>query len=428
MNKLHIIKYLKNLWKDKYVKSNYYIFNYISNLYYRFMNKFDITFIKKNINNLKKIGFTFYNNNNNNEQPINKIIFRKELEYILKFKNGTLLIRNKIMKKICNCDIFTKPKENIINSAADYRYIINHHNTIKILDRILYYEILQKCNNNLPNPNIFIISFNTIKNNNLNNYNNTLSVIADKNTLSMKNVLLLDLERAYDSLNWNVIENLLYYNLKRKMNILYANEFTQQYMTILTNRIIKYKNTPIKVFKGVPTGLPTSTLIFTFIIEEIIIRWMNDNNFINNKDFIINIYIDDIYIKFLNISKIDKIISSLIIYLTRYNFNINFNKSKIDKKLYNFSNITQQFKILNEKDLYLGIPFTRNYKLYNKIILENLYKKHKLNYNWKHIYNIIIDTNHKYYKKIFGFMNYKLKPLLNNNNNIYDLIKIFISF
>jgi len=392
------------------------------------MNKFNIIFIKENINNLKKIGFTFYNNNNNNEQPINKTIFKKELEYILKFKNGTLLIRNKIMKKICMCDIFTKPKETIINSAADYRYIINHHNTIKILDRILYYEILQKCNNNLPNPDIFIISFNTIKNNNLIKNYNTLSVISNKNTLSMKNVLLLDLERAYDSLNWNVIENLLYYNLKRKMNILYANEFTQQYMTILTNRIIKYKNTPIKVFKGVPTGLPTSTLIFTFIIEEIIIRWMNDNSFINNNDFIINIYIDDIYIKFLNISKINKIISSLIIYLTRYNFNINFNKSKIDKKLYNFSSITQQFKILNEKDLYLGIPFTRNYKLYNKIILENLYKKHKLNYNWKDIYNIIIDTNHKYYKKIFGFMNYKLKPLLNNNNNIYDLIKIFISF
>jgi hypothetical protein len=449
-----IIKYLKKLWcsnEKESFNSNYnnytskynfdkiynYILNYIANFYYRFYNKFEISSFNDNLSNYKKLGFTIYNDGNNNEQPINKNISKKEIKNVLDFKNGSLNTRYKIMKKISNCSVFLKHKSGNYTDPDNFRYYINHENTIKILDRIWYYEIIKKCNQNLPDHQIFKVSF---KLNNLNN----LSDLANNNTLSRNNVLLLDLIKAYDSLEWYVIEYLLLKNFKRKMNIFYSIELVQQYMIILKERVVNFnynnklnKNSKnffeiksknkkiIKISKGIPTGLPSSILVFTFIMEEIILEWMEENRFYNYIDFIINIYVDDIYIKFLNLNKINLIITSLINQFNKYKLFINFNKSKIDKNLLKY-NLLYKFKELNETDLYLGIPFTRNKILYSNIIIKNLYKKHKLNYTWLEIYDILISENHKDKKKLVGFLNYKLKPLQNNNDNLCDLIKTFI--
>ena len=66
-------------------------------------------------------------------------------------------------------------------------------------------------------------------------------------------------------------------------------------MVIMKNRNFLYNNRKIKVNKGLATGLPSSTLAFTIIMDEIITRWFAETNYKNNEDFIINIYVDDIY-------------------------------------------------------------------------------------------------------------------------------------
>jgi hypothetical protein len=416
-SKLDTCIYLNKLWYSKQ-KYKFYIFqysdiiiNYLANLYYRFVDVFQNCYIKNNITKLKKIGFTFYSGKN--EQSINKKISKKQVECVSNFKNGSIQTRLKIMKYIGKSFIFSKHKYNDIQNPDNYRYYIGHNNIIKILDRIWYSEIIKLCNNNLPDSDIFKVSFD------YNNKTNLLINAANKNTLSTKNVLLLDLIKAYDSLEWNVVEDLLYNSLKRKINILYAVEFVNQYMIILKNRTIHYKNININVYKGIPTGLPSSILVFTFVIDEIIYRWIKKNDFKINVDFIINIYVDDFYIKILNTSKTIKIISSLIKYLNFYKLNINFEKSKIDKDL----NYMFKFKELKETDLYLGIPYTRNILLYSNIILKELYKKHKLKYSWNAIYDILLSGSNFNKKLLIGFMNYKLKPLFTEtNNNIISII------
>jgi hypothetical protein len=398
-----IIDYLNKLWNGEYTNRSFFIINFFANIYYRFMNKFTVLNVNNNIIYLRRLGFTFYNSSNN-EQPINNIISRQELNYVIKFKNGSEKTRKKIMNEIGSCSIFLKHKSGSLTNPENFRYLINHHNAIKILDRIWYKEVLDKCNYNLPDRDIFKLSFDNSTN---------LITTASNNTLSRDNVLLLDLIKAYDSLEWNIIEHLLFHSLQRKINIIYAIEYVQQYMLILSNRTIKYNNEKINVTKGISTGLPSSTLIFTFIMDEIIFRWMKKYNFYNNIDFILNIYIDDFYIKILNHSKTNLIISSLISYLNKFKLYINYNKSKIDYNLHNLSTITRKFKMLQETDLYLGIPFTRNIPQYISIILQELERKHKLSYQWSEIMYILQVEHHRHKNIIMGFMYYKLTPLMN---------------
>jgi hypothetical protein len=145
-------------------------------------------------------------------------------------------------------------------------------------------------------------------------------------------------------------------------------------------------------------------------------------------DFRINIYVDDIYIEILNKEKANEIISSLIIHLEYYKLFINKNKTKADPNL----NIECINNAIFSTDYYLGIPFTRDIKLYGKIILAELNKK--IHVDWNDVYNILSDDNPTLYKSICtGFFSYKLKPLYmyyakcNNNYNFdNDIIKQFI--
>ena len=313
------------------------------------------------------------------------------------------------MKKISYCTVFAKYKSGDKSQPENYRYFINHHNTIKILDRIWYNEIITLIQYNLPNKDIFKLPLNKMT---------SIIDVVNNNTLSLQNVILLDLQKAYDSLEWDIIQKLLYNNLSKKMNSFYAADLVNQYMTIISNRIVRYNKKIVQIYKGLPTGLPSSSLIFTLIIEEIILEWLNSNNYIINIDFILNIYIDDFYIKIINLNKTKHIISSLIKILNKYKLIINYSKSKADITL-NLS----EFNVLTEKDLYLGIPFTRNIGLYKKIILEELYKKHKLTYSWSEIYDIISSDNHEKKSLLTGFMNYKMSPLMSSSDNLITYIK-----
>jgi hypothetical protein len=71
---------------------------------------------------------------------------------------------------------------------------------------------------------------------------------------------------------------------------------------------------------------------------------------------------------------------------------------------------------LSTKDFYLGIPFTRDIKLYGKLILAD-FQKNKLNLSWIEIYDILCrEKSDDITKKIIGYFNYKLKPLINNQS------------
>jgi hypothetical protein len=407
-----VIEYLNELWNGIYKKNIFLkiINSIISNIKVLFKpnkNQF-VENIKQHFQQIRSIGFTVYNNMLLEKEVELQETNNKELNQTFDYIYNNNLTRERLMRYICKCTIFPKYKSGDVTNPANFRYLVNHHNTIKILDRLWCIELINKCGINLPDNNIF-------KSNLLKSFNSCIINTAIENTNDIYNKILLDIIRAFDSIEWNILENLLISNLSRKIGKINALDLVNRYMIIITNRELYYKNKLINIIKGIPTGLPSSNIIFTLVIEEIIYRWMYDNKLINNIDFILNIYVDDIYLKILDFTKTNFILKSLIKYLNMYKLDINYNKSRASTSL------NVELIKLTENDFYLGIPFTRNIKLYGELILKDFNTKKKLNFNWVDIYNNLNLENSEYKSIILGFMNYKLKPILNNTD-----IKLFI--
>lgn len=117
----------------------------------------------------------------------------------------------------------------------------------------------------------------------------------------------------------------------RKINVESAVELVSQYMIILKNRELYYNNKRVNVSKGISTGLPSSNLVFTLAFEEIIYRWFASTNYKNGEDFILNVYVDDIYLKMLKLNRTQEIVTSLTNFIATYGLYINPNKSKAEK-------------------------------------------------------------------------------------------------
>jgi hypothetical protein len=274
-------------------------------------------------------------------------------------------------------------------------------------------ELIKKCGNNIPDNKIFKASL-------VKAFSGSIIDTAIENTMSTEKVVLLDIMRAFDSLEWDVLEDLLESNLTRKIDSETAKDLVSQYMTIIKNRELYYNNHLIEISKGIPTGLPSSNLVFTLALEEILYRWFNDTKYVNQVDFRMNVYVDDIYLKIINIKETSNVVNSLIAYLESYKLNVNKYKSRADENL----NLTIINK-LKETDYYLGIPFTRNIRLYGNLIL-NEFRKNKLDLTWKQIYDkLISDEPDEDVRVIVGFMNYKLKPFLGSNpdENTFEVNK-----
>ena len=414
-----VFNYLTNLWCGIYynklsiMKLIVYIISLFSNLF--MTEKKFVSNIRTNLAQLRKLGFKVYHNINlEREMLISDNISNRELNYVYNYVYGSQINKHHVMKKICYCTVFPKYKSGDGTSPTHFRYLINHHNSIKILDRILCKNLIEKLGSNIPDYDIYKVHLS-------NSYNNNLIDVAIHNTLSIINVILLDITRAFDSLEWNILEELLITNLTRKINSYYANYYVNYYMTIIKNRVIRYKKYEVKVNKGIPTGLPSSNIIFTLALEEIIYRWMNKYNFKQYYDFILNIYVDDIYLKIINIHKTKLIVNSLLSYLNKYKLYVNFKKSRAD------INLKLNFLQLTNMDCYLGIPFTREKYLYGQIILNNLYSKHNMDLNWCNILSILTSENNDDRKKVLvGFLNYKLKPFNNDNDLVRCIISNFI--
>jgi hypothetical protein len=230
-------------------------------------------------------------------------------------------------------------------------------------------------------------------------------VVADENTKDRNNVILIDLEKAFDSCDYNIVEDLLFSSLKRRVTETLANSLTQQYLYILKQRELYFKDKKVDYKKGLPTGFPSSNVVFSLLMDEVIFRWKTNNEhiFTIGQDFKLNIYVDDIYIKLLNNEVKDIIVLTLIDTLHKYKFKVNFEKCKADINLG-----LEFFSELKETDMYLGIPFTRDIKTYTDIIL----KKFGGNETYQTIYDKLKLEDHPDKKKIFGYFNYKLKPLM----------------
>ena len=286
----------------------------------------------------------------------------------------------------------------------NYRWLIDHNNLIKLIDHCWYIDITIFLKKIKYRNKIFICNI-------YKNYTKNTIEWANKHTLTKHKVILLDIKAAFDSIEFNILGEYLLANLIRKFGSKYAKNILDRYMILLKYRLLYIKNSNIKqkYLKGIPSGLPSSTLIFTLFIEEIIYRWLFKNNyqFLINIDFYIYIYVDDIYIKIKNRLKTNIIINSLIESLNDAKLFININKCK--------SNLPNNlhFPKLLTTDLYLGIPFTRNKLIYHHIILKNFNDKYNVQYNWITLHNILINNNTINKKKVCGFLLYKLAPIIN---------------
>ena len=385
----------------------------------------DINTIKNSLYELRKIGFWVYNNQRC-ETELNlrpKDVTTNDIKQVVAFNFADQLTKANLLKNISRCTIIPKYKYGDSTSPKSFRYLINHHNVIKIIDRLWCRHIINRIGNNKPDSEIFTASM--ISNQVIPNNESAI------NTLTIGNVVLLDIKKAFDSLEWNVIQDLLIANLTRKINHIEAINYVNNYLTVIKNRKVYYKNNLITIEKGVPTGLPSSTLVFTLCMEEIIYRWMNDTNttfgprekYVNKQDFILKVYVDDIYLRIINLNKTKEIVYSLIDYLNSFNLYVNIPKCKADPDL----NLV--LDELKSTDFYLGIPFTRNIKLYKKLILDEFNKRNNFNDSWSDIYYRILyeDPNTLKYKSTYGYMIYKLKPLMinveMNRKNISNFIR-----
>ena len=374
--------------------------------------------VKENLKKIREIGFRVYQNVGL-EKEVNlvvKSVSNEDINKVYNFKVSGYLTRKNLMSDIARCVVFPKYKSGDATKPENFRYLVNHHNVVKILDRLWCVDVINSCGTNLPDKNIY-------KANLVRAFNGSIIDTAIANTNSTESVVLLDIAKAFDSLDWNVLEELLLNNLTRKSSKEKATELVDQYMTIMKNRELYYNNNLISISKGISTGLPSSNLVFTLALEEILFRWFNKYNYKNNEDFVMSVYVDDIHIKILQILKADEIVKNLISHLELYKLNVNFAKSKVCPNL----NVDFPNK-LSTSDFYLGIPFTRDIKLYGQLILAE-FQKNKMNMTWLDIYDKLCrDKSDETTSIIVGYFNYKLKPLIvqNENESTKDTIKKFI--
>ncbi len=374
--------------------------------------------VKDNLNKIREIGFRVYHDIGL-EKEVNLVtstVTNGDIDKVHDFKLGCPFSRKSLMGDISRCIIFAKHKSGDKTKPENFRYLVNHHNTVKILDRIWCSELILKCGNNLPDKDIY-------KSTLVKAFNGSIITTATENTKSFANVVMIDIMKAFDSLDWDILEELLLSNLTRKINKETATELVAQYMTILKNRELYYNNIRVEVSKGIPTGLPSSNLVFTLAIEEILFRWFCKSGFSNNKDFKLNVYVDDIYMRILNLPNASEIVNGLIEHLENYKLKVNKEKTKADENL----NITGLVNYIKPTDYYLGIPFTRDVKLYGELILSELNKKHNL--SWLNVYDILSeDDSSKEKSSVYGFLNYKLRPFfVTNTDDNVEFNKKFIT-
>ena len=324
-------------------------------------------------------------------------------------------IRDENFNKIKHATLFIKHKGGDTHDPTNFRYLSNHHKNFKIIDKFWTNNIINilKRNNSLPDSNIvtntlvreFTMSIRDLAIDKVSRYHND------------KKIVLLDIKKAFDSVTWNVLEDCLIKNLTRKINNEFAKKMVQQYMFLNTNRSIIYNSKTVNFSKSVATGLPSSTLVFTLLIEQLIYEWFEKEKC--KDDLIVNTYVDDMYLEFKKLDRVEELVKSLVDFLRTKNLIINEKKTKTNIE-------SLDYPKLEGSDCYLGIPFAKNKKDYlNECLTQFRNRYYELNID--EIIDILEgEDNLKVRKEILGFFNYKLygfKVFGETEINVLDILK-----
>lgn len=440
------IEYLNNLYnsnnQENIIKQQTFIKNlkkYNSCIYKQYFSSFNKFKKYLIIFKICKHKINDYTNSKDKDFKINKKYLTEHIKKdIYSFLCGE---KKNYYKKYNNCKIYEKFKgTGDKNISFNYRYLTDHHIFIKIVDRI-FIDINKKLvNSDTVDTNIFILKILDIK---VTPFVN----VAIHNTLSKERVLCIDFKNAYDNVEWDNLRNHMIDFYIKSISLNLATLLTNFYFFILQNRRFEFKKNKINVKKGISQGFPSSTLIYTIFLMEIINNWKRKININIDQYMILNIYVDDIYIKFKSYSIINNyLLCTLINEFKLNNIIINNLKCFGDKKL----NLSFEYNDFNKYSMYLGIPFTRNPKEYINCIMHDFFKKkHNLIKDLKiifgnkkipnnsivlqHFYNIICsnDINNKILKQnITGFFRYKFKPFSLNkmdNNELLIVFKYFLN-
>ena len=409
------INYLNSLWSSENdIEKDANELKPLTNISNEVLEKFKKS-IEEKYNDIRVLGNFSYTNKLEKEVRLKKNELSKDDIKISYIAMNDLyrynIINTETMNKINKVFISEKIKDVNKNKMdlTNYRFIQVHSKPLKLIDRLWclrVFSIVKELDTSI------------FKSNLLKGMTDSTIKVADENTKDRNNVILIDIAKAFDSCEYDIIEDLIESSLARKTTLKLAESLTKQYMYILKNRNLFFKDKQINYKKGLPTGFPSSNIVFSLIMDEIIHRWkfMTKDFFTVGKDFKINIYVDDIYLKIINQNIKDTLVITLVDTLQSFKLKVNFEKCKADSKL-NLNFFTE----LEETDMYLGIPFTRDIKKYTDLML----KKYGNNETYKSIYDKLKSDNHPERKQIVGFFNYKLKPLM-KGEELIDFIEKYL--
>lgn len=173
-----------------------------------------------NLHLIKKIGYTKYYKNNfditnsnfklegnieNNINVITELITESDIETIYIYFMSSIEIKKNIIKPYIKSHIIpinkTKNEQNKPNELVNFRYITNHHNIIKIIDRLWCIKLLSYFNTYPINKNIF-------KSDLLDQDFAKIMYLTCVNTCSLENIVLLDITNAFDSIDLGYIRKI----------------------------------------------------------------------------------------------------------------------------------------------------------------------------------------------------------------------------
>ena len=369
------------------------------------LNHFKNTLSKVSDNLVFRGNFGAYDNKLEKEMSLTKksIIMNKKNCRTLYLCLNDLIRYNSIRPELFNnikfADIFIKHKKGDNKDPKNFRFLSNHTKIFKIIDKFWTNSLINMLekNNALPDKSI-------VKNNFSREFTVSIRDLALEKVVKVSNgkkIVLLDIQKAFDSVSWTSLNELVIKNISRKINKIYAEKMMAQYMFLNTNRCILFQKNRIKCNRSIATGLPSSTIIFSLIIEELIYQWKNEFNI---EDVIVNTFVDDMYLEFNDTKNSLYVVQSLINFLEKHNLIINETKTKTNIESLPYSQI-------GKSDCYLGLPFASDKNNYiNECI--KMFKERYYDISVEDIIDILkSDTQKKVKREILGFFNYKLYGL-----------------